>query len=532
MRNYIIMTIGNRDVQTVIRDTVVQRRLKFVKKELEKIDLGEQDIFDSLDIKERKKPLKEPEIIGKCYPMLDRTMAYLAQSEVKEIDCMFIICTSRDQSIREKLDLLYDISPGQDDKIRPADYIINLQDHIENDFTFKFAEDIRISLEKGKLSYPDTKIKKVKVLALGSYGYLAPVLGLNGNEKIPDLFRMLSRADINSADFFEYELYHALKPYFQDLNGERIFSSTFAGGMPLMQRAVEFVLKSCLSHFINERIYQSECSGIQMVIEREAEPIEDYLSLLQLMTHHVLTLNWDAAYDCLKKAKGYNKYHGRSAMRALEKVFSEVQEHSASSEVNYFERFAALLWKALYQHDINDVIVWIKCLEEASYKRLLKSKNTLWHKASIEKMSVVPIDKKDPVPANYPDCLLYSFRIAGLKLVLKDYVSIFLDPDTFKSNEEWRKVNSLRNDLVHSGISAVREEELVLDFLRIDKHKLNKAIRDLADKNLDSLKSFEAECMNSRFFKPLRIIAGFTQSNYMLYERKKAEEYLELVLKL
>ncbi len=193
--------------------------------------------------------------------------------------------------------------------------------------------------------------------------------------------------------------------------------------------------------------------------------------------------------------------------------------------------------------NLNDVVVWLKCLEEAAYEVMLEKQcGRLW--VRVETIPDEKGNKKKHVFIHdsnsinslkivaYPNILAEKFDKHVLREAFEPYAKIFMEPGKFRISRIWDQLRDIRNKLIHTGIPVSHEPEitmLILDFIGLNIKTLNSAIVHLQSGNLKALIEYEQKCLNNRFFLPLRNIAGFSDPNHILFERKICVDYLNIL---
>ncbi|MDD2423819.1 MAG: hypothetical protein PHG34_06380 [Candidatus Cloacimonetes bacterium] len=539
-KNIVFITIGNRDLQKLYKrsDSDTLYRCKTSYSELK--SLSNVEVKELGGIKERspRPEEKTTDGLGITFPMFYKALAFLRDKGVKKIDYLFIIATKRDGIIPKLKQVLKKLEESEDIDYDLHEYLEQgLIRHAENDHSSDTAHFLEELINAGKIPLGGITIDQAIVLDLGTYGFLQPIQAMDLKNKIS--FNTLRLADINVLDFFTFETYQALLPHFGKLENERLFLATHAGGMPLMQRALDIVLDSILGYAEITRIYNSE----NLLYQMESKPQGEFLTLMKQMHASVLSLDWNTAmhrYDSIKKE--YATKLPDKVITNLNGFFKEVSRSQASGSTNWFDRFTVLILQALYQRNMNDVIVWLKCMEEAALKESLHAqKGKLWK--DVKELSLYGSKKtyiilEDDDGGNQQPREAYLDTIAGyvdqeqLKIAMQDYLEIFIAKGSWEYSDTWRELNRIRNKLLHAGIPVVADQSNVkklLDFLHIDALKLDEVISDLQDKNLAKVLEFERECMDNKFFEPIRKIAKNYDANYLPYEREMCKQYFKLL---
>lgn len=531
-RTYLFLSVGQRDLQCIFtrisstfRHTMPYEYLK---------DASSYPLVSSEGIREERFSREKDTIKSICFPMFDKTLSYLTEKDIEKIDCLFLLCTNRNNYL-EKLNQLSEALSEDEVKLDLADYTSKLLDYAKKDKTSQTAELLKSIIEDNKLKHHNIDISRVEIIETGTYGFIEPIKKLSVSESRDILKETLFRVDINTLDFFEYELNKALKPFLQEIDGNRVYLSTYSGGMPILQRALDVVLDSTLINYQASPIFHSE----NLSFQSPSEPIHFYLKRLKSMTHCVLSLDWESAknqFNSIKGNKDFHRYYDKQIIKQMEAVFDEAAKlNTDDRDAKRFDRFTTLLLRALYQRNINDALVWLKCLEEAAFNKCLQKEKKLWQSVGFNpntrQNSVYTKNEQNPITA-FPDILLKHFDKDGLSNTFKGYESIFLNPNDFTRKKDWDIINTYRNDLIHKGKSAAKHEESILKFIKINPTEMQKAIQRLANHDLDALIQLESNLWNNDFFKPLRTICQSKDKAYILPLRKLTKKYAELVLKL
>jgi len=375
-KKIMFMTIGKRDCHLVYEDAI-QGKVRWSTTVKDK----EFDILPILNPKgtmERKlDKCDNSKVVGLCFPMLSKALNYLKDRGEVQLDFLFLISTNR-QLLLPKLEQFKDLLEKTELIDEVYEYLEQgLVKHAKEDNISSIAHLIKCSIEEKRVPLYDLSIDKVEILDLGTYGFFNDILNADLRKSLD--INLLKKADINILDFFESETYSALKPYFKHLEEAKIYLAINSGGMPQMQKGVEQVLKSTVAHAEYEQIFNSEFLWYQL----ESQPQEEYLKLLRQMTDNVIGLDWDSAYArfITIKVKHANKL-GSDKIAKLEKLFNGIiASRRGTTASKWFENFSTLIFQALYRMNLNDVVVWLKCLEEAAYDATLKKQcGKLWQR--------------------------------------------------------------------------------------------------------------------------------------------------------
>lgn len=531
MKNIMFMTIGNRDLQMIYQSKDKMQIKRWEYKLNAEQDFNSYEIVDPTEIREKSQEEKEFIPTNKiCFPMFSKAMSYLNSMQVMQIDHLYLICTKRVQIVSK----LSEIHKYEGIPLQVKDYAKALLDHATKDKTWVTSSVLSKCILDGTLPAWDIKIANVTVLNLGTYGFLDTVLDIE--ETNPDINFILRRADINILDFFESELYNGLKAHFALLENSNIYLSTYSGGMPLMQRALDTVLESCLGFARFIRVFNSEHLSYQI----ESDSQEEFLSLLKKVTDNIFKLDWASArrhFDliCLNP----NCPMPKAVRNEVGKLLESIEQFHLSGEENWFDRFAILILRGLYNKEYNDVIIWLKCIEEAAWEEILLSQcGILWDNVKTARgkndkleLKVIFNPREDGSEVSRPAYIDAIAEIVKdetlLRNALQDYTTLFIKADSWKKKDSWNNLICDRNKLVHHGTSAYQSSLKILSFLEIDPTMLDNAIIDLQNRNLDGIMKFEIECMNNKFFKPLRTIARRTVENYLPYDRNVCKKYIK-----
>lgn len=533
MKRYLFFTIGNRDLQATYEISGGRRRKSVKVAELDPRERDSIPAYGSESFKEPKKGerLEQQHRTGITFPILCKTLEYLQGKGITQLDGLFLIATNRSRVLPklEEIKAAWDAKLEEMERdpkwVELADYLEDgILYHARNDMTSETAHFLESRIIAGNLPMFGISMDDVWVLDLGLYGSFDPILKLEPGKKAG--VDMLGKADINTLDFFEYELYEALKPHLGSLENARIYLGTHSGGMPMMQRALDNVLQSAVNYATYERIFTSEYLSYQIDNRLQGR----FLTWLKKMDDNVLRLDWGTALYYCEKIQNSNQ--GRSdsdRFNGLNALIRKAMLYSAS-QAGWFERFSALIFRGLYSMNMNEVIVWMKSMAESSYKKLLNDQQgVLWeaYKAKDERVVHFPNaqGKKEDTSAHL---FILSRKVdeAKLRKAFQDYISVFVNPDTLDESSEWKGLGNIRNDLLHKGrpVSPKGTQD-VLAFMRIEPENIAQAIADLQNNNLEKIIEFESACLSNDFFAPLARIAGFAGKT--LQERTWSQRFFE-----
>lgn len=524
------MTIGMRDYQLVYKDAV-KGNYRWSAPICDEKAYRNLRVYSPKNLREDKhKKDDKSEPIGICFPMLAKACAYLKDKGVGKLDYLFLIATNRKELLK-KLEQIQALKENAEQIDEEYNYLEQgLIKHAKDDCTSNTAHLIQHYLEGGNKAVPDLEISKVQVLDLGTYGFFDPILNADLKKEIG--IDLLKRADINVLDFFQSECFNALTPYFSQLEEAKLYLALNAGGMPQMQRGVNSVLRSCIAHADYEQIYSSEFLWYQM----ESQPQESFLTMQRQMTDNVICLDWDSAYIRFLAIKEQhpNKLSPQQ-QKELDKLFQQVLKfRRTENKHRWFQNFCTLIFQALYRMNLNDVLVWLKCLEEAAYDALLKKQcGILWDKVGEEKVNHHKrkyVYHKFGNTEAFPDKLTERFDEATLLKAFAPYAKVFMSEACFSHNNAWDNLRKKRNKLIHEGITVSSIPGLsqdILKFIDIKLKDLNNAIAEMQAGNLEKLISFEQKCLNNRFFAPLREIGGMKDKDSILHERQQCKNYIQ-----
>lgn len=519
-KSILFMGIGKRDLEPISEDPGGKICGEIMKEIDGSLEIGAEQIL--LGDVGGDRPKNEARLLGYRFPMLAKTMAYFRAQDVKNIDRLYLLATKRTHLVP----LLEQASqlPGLDEDLKS--YARKLLELAKKDNTHQTAALIKKLLDNNP-DFFGIHIGQVELLNLGTYGYFDPLDAQLRKGVIDEA--TLRRADINILDFFEFELRRGLVADFCLMENADIYLSTFAGGLPQMQRALDIVLQNMLGYAKYHRIFVSE----NRLFITANEPIQGFLEKVGHMSDLVLRLDWSNAertYQTIER--DFPDYLPKKSKKRLKEVFSDVRDHKAGKMDKWFDRFSTLIFNSLYNLDANSLVVWLKCLEETALKILLfRHEQTLGYKVVSfdgQKINFVRVGDNDHDP--HLDKLVGSIAKDLLEKYFFEYRTLFLDLD-LKRSRDWLDMNRLRNNLIHNAtpVEAVSSAfSSILRFLKIDDDDLDQAINALRDKNLEFLATFESKCLQNGFFIHLANIAGLKcDYEYHLFERTMGHYYFE-----
>lgn len=535
--NYLFMCIGNNDLQRIYAST--DKNVRSAPNPYEPPDSENDEIVEHFHFEEKRRidnrQDKNGEVFTKtnkiCFPMYDKAMLFLAEHNVSQIECLYLICTKRDQIV-DKLGEIAN-SPGLDAETRG--YAKALKGHADRDKTSITANFLADNFQR--IPSRRVNVNTVKVLELGTQGFFQPLLDANLQGPEADLFSVLRRADINILDFFDSELYECLKNDFRDINNNKLYMATYAGGMPIMQRALDNVLDNCLCYSERIRIFNSEYRWYQL----ESEPQQEFLAWMHAMIDNVLRLNWHIAHEYFTKIKERfpRQLGDDNRIESIKAVFDRAIEILTEAESDWLDNFTILLLRGLYDKNYNDVLIWLKCIEEAAWEQSLNNEKDkedgLWEQVETtmlpngrrEKRVIWKDNDETKYCAAYPNVLVNHFEPHRLHEAVGNYLNLYYKPCEMKYQDEWYNLFQMRNKLVHSGENFNDDVGLILRQVKIIPEDLDAVIHAIQLKDLASIISQEKQWMGYYFFKTLRKIAGKNQQDYLPPIRSLCNEFFE-----
>ena len=531
MMNIIFETIGKRDLMGIFLNHTygTKYRVQIKDEELKNFDYL-KPIYDvSYSNEPNYNTNKNDDLIGYTCPMLFKSLRFMIDHKINMIDHLILIATNR-KNIENKLEAIEKILEDEENiNTELIDYLQNgIIKYIKTDNTAETADVIKNIITTKKPDFLDISINKVTVLELGTFGYFNSIIEFD-LKNMPTL-DLISRADINKLDFFEYELYFGLKDMFKTLENANIYLATYAGGMPLMQRALDNILTSVVGQKKVISIYNSEYLTYQI----EHNPQGEILSLFRKMNQAVVSLDWDNAKLFYNKIiLKYPDYTSKKTQDELTKLFNEVDEFRKSNQ-NWFSNFFTLIMKSLYEKNYNDVVVWLKCLEEAMLNHLFTiNTGKLWD----EHNEFDPNNKSNPKELNkafqgYSNKFMYISlkNVIGQKIYCKaaikelinmnivtideikkefsGYITCFarIGKNNILPKKVFNNIRNVRNQLIHQGTSVNSFNGFIaklLTFLNINATMLNNAIEAINEMNLVQIKNFEKSVLENKFFSKL-----------------------------
>lgn len=531
--NIMFESIGKRDLMGVYEITNEDKNIR------DRFKIEEYDnrlpFFNITSTKELENGHKERgKVIGYTCPMLFKSLQFMIDHNVETIDNLILIATNREKIEVKLKDIKNKLDSKQYKNAELKDYLqYGIIRYIEQDNTAKTAKFIQDMLTERKPDFLKISIKKVTVLELGTYGYLNSIVEFDLKDE--PTIDLISRADINKLDFFEYELYFGLKDYFKTFENANIYLATFAGGMPLMQRALDNMLNSVVCQKKFYPIFNSE----YLVYQIEHKPQGEILSLFRKMNQAVVRMDWDNVKLFYNEIKSnHSDYISNDAQKQIDQLLHEVDKFILSKD-NWFSRFFFLIMKSLYEQNYNDVAVWLKCLEEAILDKIFSNNvGVLWD----EYDKYDPYNKSKQIDefkncrkqiryVSWKDkqgktihCEAYLNKILDklnkaeninpdispekVKMTFSSYYDCFPTGDTKKDVKRvaFNIIRKARNKLIHEGIPVCSDTNfinMILTFLNIDQGELNKAINAYNEMDLNHVTEFEKSVLENSFFAKL-----------------------------
>jgi len=534
--NIMFETIGKRDLMGIFLNHTygTKYRVQIKDEELKNFDYL-KPIYDvSYSNEPNYNTNKNDDLIGYTCPMLFKSLRFMIDHKINMIDHLILIATNR-KNIENKLEAIEKILEDEENiNTELIDYLQNgIIKYIKTDNTAETADVIKNIITQKKPDFLNISINKVTVLELGTYGYFNSIIEFD-LKNMPTL-DLISRADINKLDFFEYELYFGLQDMFKTFENANIYLATFAGGMPLMQRALDNILNSVVCQKKLYPIFNSEYLAYQI----EHKPQGEILSLFRKMNQAVVRMDWDNVKLFYNEIKSkHPAYISNDSTNQIDELLKKVDEFIRSKE-KWFSHFFFLIMKSLYEQNYNDVAVWLKCLEEAILNKIFSNNvGVLW-----DAYKIYDPNNKSKQIDEFKNCIRRFKYVSwnneqGETIYCEAYLNKILDklqkpencndklsPDkvktTFSSyfdcfppvhtdkNDKRKaldKIRNARNNLIHQGIPVCNDKSfinMILNFLNIEKEKLDKAINAYNEMNFEQIKKFEKSVLENSFFAKL-----------------------------
>ncbi|HPF08751.1 MAG: hypothetical protein PHU99_09880 [Candidatus Cloacimonetes bacterium] len=488
-------------------------------------------------------PEQEPDTINLrlataiTFPKLRTAIDHLVKKKVSCIDQLVLIATDRTKPIQSLETLIPQITS---DKLKETAQ--NNKERAKNDPSMLSARIMKTMLGEYAEDLP-IKIAKITILGLGSGPYFDSLPPLPQN-----LTReSLDRFDINKADFLDFELIHALKPYLAELQSSRLFVCSW-GGFQNLHKSLHKVLSSLLLYPKIEHIYGDANTGSLTQALRQ----DDFLELHQIMHRAALEMDWivvaQVFQDMIKLKPSY--FHDKTSDRLRELISTIEQQQKIPA--NWFSNFFVLIMKALYTQDYNSLFIWLKCMEEASFLAILElPENSRRLSYSLKKN--VPLATYIPSQKGKGSVLIFKdgrailakfsevwtcFGAKKSMTYLEEYGNLLYQKlnkpqSLYKPNTHLMRIIDRRNGLVHNGRPIQRDSALIISlmgFLGISQKSHKQAVIALKSSDWESLIKFELEVLTkSKLFSLLKSIAGITDPDWLPLERTSLHAYRNIV---
>jgi hypothetical protein len=538
-KQILIFTIGMRDLMKVYQNSSGWLiREKVVKKDLSDNNFSHLPLRQDPTMEEQAvwgKGLDKPPIQGMNFPILQKAFSYIHQEcKLQTIDKLVLVTTSRlflmEQLEKFKTWLFNHIADCADceDKIT---YIERLQELIRSDLSMPFAELIRDKLKTDRIA--GIEIREVIILPMGKYGYFHELLEYHDGDTIT--WDLLETADINKSSFFDREFATAIRPYALELENADVYFSLYASGMPIMQKSIEYVLQNTIVLSQYHPIFISECRTYMM----EQPVLRNLLELNRMMHRYIVGLDWDGANHCYNEIMNIDiKYFPREAQMQFKECHQKVIQ-AQKSKRNWFGNFFVLIMKALYNHDYNNAIIWIKCMEESAWEAIITLLCKKYNWKVVEKQLYDGRMSKSIIVKNNED-IGYFFRSIKPYIPEESKPLVTLYTRNFHTGEwesnlskAYKDLRDKRNKLMHNGIPVYENRQIkneILTFLKIDANQLDEAITNLEKNQWDLLTHFEKELLQSNmFFSSIKEISGIRKPDWLPIERQVIPDYVKAI---
>jgi len=494
----LFITIGQRDVQYVFEFN--NKLVRFSKdfwdlaNRKAKIDMSllKYVNYDDIDEELRRDDAKEINCnpIGLVFPMLDKTESFLRK---EKIDQVFIISTYRKQ-FAKKLDSIMDFCIEKD-WMEAATLTDDILFHSKKDITSDYSD----LMEKCIMQpFPSAKITPIKIGKDDEniLDIFSTDLRKVNNEN--ELIKLLTFLDFNSSQIIYPNIYNSIINKFDEISNKDIYLS-IAGGMPIMHRALETIIRRTFKKNKVRNIIVPEKDSFRYKSGKYTKKsfntpiLFDYISFFEIrdrLTSYLDVFDFKSAFDLIKFIERKFNIDFSKPKKEIAEIIDDLNHQSNNSE---FIQFYLRILSAIYTSDYINLSIYLKALQEQTQKVVL------------QKVDGVEYQPKTNKNEQFDDLIIVSgkqYEVSSINFwnenrvlwekneYAKLYVSIFLDKNfrnRYFFNHSFIGIKKIRNNFIHKGVNSLskNQDEHFFKFLGIDKEKINSIVTKIRRENYD-----------------------------------------------
>ncbi len=478
--NLLFMTIGQRDCMGVVDHEGNLTRIEINNsniKDLVSLPFLQTNI--EINPKKEKLETKELDLKGLDFPMLSKNLSALKDIHSKNhIHKLILIVTDR----RNNLTL---INKAKEESLHQkwkdcSDFAKDLVNkYIQNDKSKQTAELIIMKMDE-ITNYHKIKIDDVDILSIGEIfeeDFNNVVI-----ETSSQMMNYLKSFDLNNIDYLTRQFHNKIISLFDfsemDDSENNIFLSLYAGGLPLLQKAVENIL---YTGFINANlipVYITESSSYLKITKNA----NSYYTILKELIQSVKNNDFydaDRKYNLLKNY--VNTELNQPVLNDIEALFKKIKDFKENKE-NWFYNLFSLFFSSIYKDDFITASVFLVSLEDQYFRFIIKKhidpslftdkEKKILINGFEQDININLIDKLIDSPNNQEfQKLIDEFNLKFKPLFLKQNKNIYQKFRLIYTGN-YQKFRDERNFFIHRGMSQLgnfKIRENILHFLKITR---------------------------------------------------------------
>ncbi|MDN5354400.1 MAG: hypothetical protein PWQ09_1156 [Candidatus Cloacimonadota bacterium] len=534
----LFLTIGNRDVQYVYdyNGQKVRMRIFSGKDNLNNLQyIKLKDVSEEVDRRDIN-DIKSKIPIGITFPIIEKAINYTERRNEK-IESIILLCTNR-QKLATKLEELVNFSLSKD-WLEAATLADNLYFHAKRDNTSLYSDIIERELSKAfhlhsiKIGNNHPVLKKMMKIDPQNYK----------TEK--DLLADLVYADFNTYKLTYPEIQSSLVPLYETLQNKTIYLS-LAGGMPLVQRVLEHLIRSIYYHqTIHTISIPEKDTTINLKQPQAMLTLNDnfeYLNLIEkrnLIVRLLLRLNFSFAEKQFLEIEEF--FIQNDKIDLIDDIFKKISEEQNSHKLDtIFISLYSNVLSAIYEENYSYLAILLKIIQEKTLKRIIKLQhlrdNKLVYKEKNKKNYLysdkIAYDSQEYEPMDF---FFKNYNYIQQNPLLKQYHELYLHESYTTWSDDFATIKKVRDQVIHKALTIIEDKEKssFIKFLRLDPEKLNSVktsvkVWNITAEVLDFENNFMGE--NSTFFKLKDL--WFKDDGIKFDLRKRANEIIDLLLQL
>lgn len=541
--NFLIMTIGQRDCMEVFA-----QEDKIIRREIFKMNINELDSLPytktemEIRTKQENDEVRNLKNIGIDFPMLNKNFIALKDlHQISHIHKLILIVTDR----QENLPLIH---KAKEESVlnhwtECVDFADELKKYIHNDKSKQTSKLIINKMKEITLLH-NVKIDEVEVISIGQiYAEdFEDFKMINSTQ----MMTYLKSFDLNNIDFLTRQFHNKFINLYDiseiDFPQNNIFYSLYAGGLPLLQKAVENVINTS---FLNSNLISlniTENSSYFRISKNADGYYKTLKDLIQSIKNNDF-YNADRKYNQL--IEYINKELNEPLLKDIETLFYRIKEEKESKK-NWFYNLFSLFLSSIYKDDFITASVFLVSIEDQFFRHLINkyiefnfidngrkiSLKEVEYEVNINLINILIENQNNQEYQKIIDDFEYNFKPLFLKINKANFSKFKL---IYTGN--YQKLRDERNFFIHRGIAlngCNKIKENILHFLRITKYfnEYKKIIKTREYKWQDILNFEKCLLTEDTIFRSIALNVYGENFNLLTPEREIGLELIHLLTQI